>query len=303
MMGNNFDKLNLIIDKLNDAILSHHEWTGNIIAIRLLNGESIKTIVDIDAHKKCKSYDLLQKIENEPSFPEGALLKKVQRAHKDMHDKARELILSYQNEVITNDVLTAYIHSQQEFVSRVETLKSRISTLINTADPLTGLPTRPSLQLQIHDITESKADDLFIVIIDLDHFKRVNDTYGHNTGDEVLRTFSLSLQSKIRSTEKLYRYGGEEFVMLIYADNNASAGYAGSRLCKNIRDTKIQYHDKIIEITATIGISKYKYNLSFEENIEIVDQAMYYGKSAGRDRCIIDDGLGHFIDYSTICDH
>lgn len=51
MMGNNFDKLNLIIDKLNDAILSHHEWTGNIIAIRLLNGESIKTIVDVDAHK------------------------------------------------------------------------------------------------------------------------------------------------------------------------------------------------------------------------------------------------------------
>ncbi|WP_052285649.1 diguanylate cyclase [Kluyvera genomosp. 1] len=302
-MENSFDKLKLIIDSLNNAILSHHEWTGNIIAISLLNDESIKLIIDADAHKKCKSYDLLTNIENEKFFSETTLLKQIQSAHKDMHDRARDLILSYQNEEITNEVLALYIHSQQEFVSRVESLKSRLSTLINTADPLTGLPTRPSLQLQIRDMTESKADNLFIVIIDLDHFKKVNDTYGHNAGDEVLRTFSLSLQSKIRSTEKLYRYGGEEFVMLIYADNNASAGNAGSRLCKNIRDTKYRHNDTIIEVTATIGIAKYKYDLSFEDNLEIADQALYYGKSAGRDRCIIDDGQGHFIDYSTICDH
>lgn len=299
-MENNFDKLKLIIDALNDAILSHHEWTGNLIAVRFLNENSTTSIIDEDAHKKCKTSALLDKIGEETFFSETALLKNVKQAHKDMHDKARILVHSYHSQEINDDTLHVYIQAQQEFVARVELLKNKLSTLINTSDPLTGLPTRPSLQLQISDIVKSKPDDLYLVVIDIDHFKIVNDTYGHNAGDETLRNLSLTLQSKIRSTEKLYRYGGEEFVMLIYADNLSSAGYAGSRICRNISETKLKYHNQFIEVTATIGIAKYKYDLSFEDNFEIADQALYYGKSTGRNRCIIDDGLSHFINYSSI---
>ncbi|WP_250217154.1 diguanylate cyclase [Escherichia coli] len=127
------------------------------------------------------------------------------------------------------------------------------------------------------------------MLLDIDRFKLVNDTYGHLIGDVVLRTLATYLASWTRDYETVYRYGGEEFIIIVKAANDEEACRAGVRICQLVDNHAITHSEGHINITVTAGVSR-----AFpEEPLDVVigraDRAMYEGKQTGRNRCMFID--------------
>lgn len=149
-------------------------------------------------------------------------------------------------------------------------------------DPLTGIHNRQFLfdQLKSIDIREYQ-----LMIVDLDHFKQVNDLYGHDVGDIVLQAVAGRISSQIRSDDIFVRYGGEEFLLLIYQKSILECKKIADRLQESIRKTPIKAGTHIISMTLSIGINPYPgYAKNVEEAIKIADEQLYQAKLKGRNR-------------------
>ena len=159
---------------------------------------------------------------------------------------------------------------------------------VSHTDALTFLPNRRMIinTLQNEVIRSDRYNlPLTISMLDLDHFKRVNDTYGHTTGDQVLRFVASELRDHIRQPDEVGRYGGEEFLVILPSSTSQAAAEQASRLCKVVRSTPIASGPNEINMTVSIGIAQYRVH---EENWEALlnraDQALYQAKHNGRDR-------------------
>ncbi|MHA2876285.1 diguanylate cyclase [Vibrio campbellii] len=159
---------------------------------------------------------------------------------------------------------------------------------ISRKDGLTGLFNRAyweqSLkeefaQLKVIEGTSS------LVIFDIDHFKKVNDTYGHHTGDEVIRRTSSLLRKTARSSDICGRFGGEEFTVLLPHTNQEQANYFAERLRKRIEQEIVKVEEFLINYTISIGVCEYKsYFESHTQWLKSADAALYRAKESGRNQ-------------------
>jgi diguanylate cyclase (GGDEF)-like protein len=166
-------------------------------------------------------------------------------------------------------------------------------------DPLTKLTNRQYLQ----DIqSQINLRDYDVIMIDFDHFKRINDTYGHHIGDRVLQTIAKKLQEHTRIDDILVRYGGEEFVYLLYnplKDINITKKLS-ERIRLNVQNTQIQYEDLLVTVTVSIGIEAHtERTRNLEEAILHADEMMYFAKRSGRNRIEIYDEIKSLKSRST----
>jgi diguanylate cyclase (GGDEF)-like protein len=126
------------------------------------------------------------------------------------------------------------------------------------------------------------------MMFDIDHFKDVNDTYGHQAGDEVIRQTSRTLQRTIRKTDVAGRYGGEEFAVLLVNTEKDNAHILAERLRKRIEALTIQYDGMEIKFKISLGLAELDENLNdHTEWLEQADQALYYSKENGRNQTTI----------------
>jgi diguanylate cyclase (GGDEF)-like protein len=156
---------------------------------------------------------------------------------------------------------------------------------ISLTDQLTGLHNR----FRIRDIfnhekacAEREESDLAIIMIDIDHFKAVNDTYGHNAGDEVLKAFAQILKRSLREYENIVRWGGEEFLILLPRTDMEAARKIAQRLRQEIRT---HYFTGVGHRTASFGIAVCAPEDTFDTLVSRADRALYRAKKKGRD-CI-----------------
>jgi diguanylate cyclase (GGDEF)-like protein/PAS domain S-box-containing protein len=152
------------------------------------------------------------------------------------------------------------------------------------SDPLTGTANRRYIMEQgkrLSSLVKRNGGDLSIIIFDLDGFKSVNDKYGHDIGDRVLKTVADKVEQGIREIDILGRWGGEEFIILCQQTNLAEAVHLAGRLRK-ILDMSII--DPIGKMTASFGVAASHGNESLEQTIHRADQALYAAKHAGRNR-------------------
>jgi diguanylate cyclase (GGDEF)-like protein len=158
-------------------------------------------------------------------------------------------------------------------------------------DPLTFIPNRRKIivELQEEVIRSNRYETpLSISIMDIDHFKKVNDTYGHTTGDETLRSVAACLRDHIRHPDVIGRYGGEEFLIVLPNSEAKAAAKQASRLCKDIRDTKIEVNDHVLSVTISVGIAQFRAGQeNWEGFLHRADEALYQAKNGGRDRWVI----------------
>lgn len=164
---------------------------------------------------------------------------------------------------------------------------------ISHTDPLTFLPNRrkiiADLQRAVADCGQSKKP-LTIFMIDIDHFKLVNDTFGHIAGDRALQVMATQLQESIREDDKIGRYGGEEFVVLLPGTSEISATKLADRLLSIVRKLEIPFDGKIIKITVSLGIAQCHTGMeNWEELLKRADMALYQSKQNGRDRWTISE--------------
>lgn len=124
-----------------------------------------------------------------------------------------------------------------------------------------------------------------VVMFDIDHFKRVNDTYGHQAGDEVIRVVSKVLRDNLRKTDIAGRYGGEEFGVILSNTDAKAALIFCERLREQIQALVVQHEDKVIKFTVSLGISQAKEQTGdYKSWLEQADQALYASKENGRNQ-------------------
>lgn len=155
-------------------------------------------------------------------------------------------------------------------------------------DGLTGIYNRRYLEQRIsaeYDRVRRYGGNLSFIIFDLDHFKKVNDTYGHLAGDEVLCNVSRRIHELLRTVDVLGRYGGEEFGIILPATPMDGARILAERIRQVIAQTPITYKEITIPVTISIGVSEFETGTpKYEHLIHCADLALYYGKENGRNR-------------------
>lgn len=160
-------------------------------------------------------------------------------------------------------------------------------------DPLTGLGNRRLLQKQYESFRDQFTRDqvpVFLIMIDLDHFKVVNDTYGHDAGDQVLREVARLLRSHCRTSDVCIRYGGEEFALLLRSEGMDSVWHIAERIRREFAQHPTIYLNQRIEHTLSSGITSVLEGeriLSVNQMMKYADKALYQGKAAGRNCSII----------------
>lgn len=156
-------------------------------------------------------------------------------------------------------------------------------------DVLTGLTNRRYfMENSTQAIERAKRNlwDLWLVTVDIDHFKQVNDTYGHTAGDSALQTVAKVLESNIRNHDVVARTGGEEFTLLIEGGQRDEVLHVCERLRQSIESVPILYEGHIIAITISIGVAKKRADESFEQLINRSDKALFKAKEKGRNRVV-----------------
>jgi diguanylate cyclase (GGDEF)-like protein len=161
------------------------------------------------------------------------------------------------------------------------------SQRLATTDPLTGLSNRRALlgALQIEiALARRHGSPLSFCLMDVDHFKSVNDTHGHAAGDQVLAAIGGLLRRGLRTPDVPARWGGEEFVVVLRQTDGTGALVAAERIRKAVESLVIDSNGKRIPVTVSIGVAEFSVEDSAETLIDRADNAMYRAKTAGRNR-------------------
>jgi len=159
---------------------------------------------------------------------------------------------------------------------------------VSHTDALTFLPNRKQIvgDLQREVIFSDRyGTPLTVSMLDIDHFKKINDTHGHTVGDEVLRSLAVELRDHIRHPDTIGRYGGEEFLIVLPHSTLKAATEQAERLCKHVRSLRIKAGEQEIAVTISIGIAQYKiHSEDWQTLLNRADAALYEAKHNGRDQ-------------------
>jgi diguanylate cyclase (GGDEF)-like protein len=191
------------------------------------------------------------------------------------------------------EAVTAELQRTKRILTIKETeLKAVIAQAdeVSHTDALTFLPNRRQIIKDLQEeviFSERYGTPLTISMLDIDHFKKINDTYGHTVGDEVLRKLAGELREHIRYPDSIGRYGGEEFLIVLAHSMLKAAREQAERLCRHVRSLRIQAGEQEITITISIGIAQYKiHKEDWQALLNRADAALYEAKHSGRDRWV-----------------
>ena len=185
-------------------------------------------------------------------------------------------------------IFISYVFSKRENEAENKLMKynDRLKKEANT-DQLTGLFNRRKADEYLSDIvSENNGRHFSVAIGDIDFFKKVNDTYGHDIGDIVLKEVARTIENTSRSDTFVARWGGEEFLIVFPDCNGDDAFIALERLRKTIQDTPIIISDITLNITMTFGLAELSFKRDAEATIKQADEKLYIGKNNGRNQVV-----------------
>lgn len=194
------------------------------------------------------------------------------------------------------EAVTAELQKTKRILTVKETeLKAVLAQAdeVSHTDALTFLPNRRQIIKDLQEeviFSERYGTPLSISMLDIDHFKKINDTYGHTVGDEVLRTLASELRDHIRYPDTIGRYGGEEFLIVLPHSTFNAAAEQAERLCSYVRSLLIKSGEQQIAVTVSIGVAQYKIQKEdWEALLRRADAALYQAKNGGRDRWVVSE--------------
>jgi len=193
---------------------------------------------------------------------------------------------------VDRNELTARVRTQLKRKRYQDMLRQNLQLSLEMAitDPLTNLYNRRYMESHLSTLVQRAADrgkEISLLIIDIDFFKSVNDTHGHDVGDDVLREFGDRLARNVRGIDLACRFGGEEFVVVMPDTDVAFANTVAERLRKEIADQPFKVGSGALDITASIGVTSLQGpQESVDEFLKRADQALYRAKREGRNRVV-----------------
>ena len=235
--------------------ISQNEEFGVILEVALAELHATEDITEIENMR----WTLIREVE------------KLMKGHNELADK-----------------LDNTYHYLQLFESDSRELSDELTRvrLLSLTDELTGLPNRRAFMRRLEDEVarvQRYGFPLSFVLMDLDHFKAVNDDYGHAAGDEVLRVYSKNILSIFRHHDMVARYGGEEFAVLLPNTDSDGTVRALNKVRRRANETRWQANGQMADVpTFSAGVSLYKPGESASAFIERADKALYMSKENGR---------------------
>ena len=210
-------------------------------------------------------------------------------------------------EIITNHLqdfrlresarVAAQLDRTQRMRVRVSALEQEIHGLhkslqeeqsLRLVDALTSIPNRASYDERVRlEFMRWQRDNAPVSVLawDIDHFKDINDTYGHTAGDKVLKVIAQYLAQQVRGTDFVARYGGEEFVMILIGTDAAQALVAADKIRIGVQNIGFHFHNKPVTVTASCGIAAFRNEDTPEGVFDRADRALYRAKDGGRNCC------------------
>ncbi|MGI1679397.1 MAG: GGDEF domain-containing protein [Cellvibrionaceae bacterium] len=199
-----------------------------------------------------------------------------------------------------NDSAKTLANQVQALMSHVKKLESEAEKTKNTLaeehekarkDTLTGLPNREAYNEKSHEEYSRwrrYSNPLSMAVIDIDHFKQINDSYGHQVGDKVLKLLARETLKHLRDVDFVARYGGEEFVVLLPETTQQSALVALEKVRTGLADIPFHFNNKPVKITVSIGISEFGNGDTVDSVFARADKSLYSAKNNGRNQCVLD---------------
>ena len=161
-----------------------------------------------------------------------------------------------------------------------------------TTDSLTGLANRRKitrvLEESLDELNNGNKDDFNIIMLDIDFFKKVNDNYGHPMGDVVIKEVSNYIHNKVDKEGIVGRFGGEEFLSILYNNDKISVFRIADQIRKDIEEKKIHFESNSINVTVSMGIASSQESQGFQGILDIADKRLYKAKENGRNQVVMD---------------
>lgn len=206
--------------------------------------------------------------------------------------KATSHLLEQINRMISHNAsLKGRLADSQEILTVQHGQINALRTAV-LIDGMTGLANRSSFDDKLAEMVRLRhryEDTFFLMIIDVDYFKAINDTHGHPAGDRILKGVAFKLRAALRATDFLARFGGDEFALILVKSTAGAAADLAGKLCTDIRESRFLLDDAEIKVTLSIGVAEIAAGDTTESLLRRADQALYRVKQTGRNGVILAD--------------
>lgn len=276
------------VESLDAGMHAHLDWSRQILRCAILRTEPGADLLHPEAHTLSDFGSWF--MANHDSFrsldePRAQLMR---AQHKALHDAVRTLCCALRNGATGDPAdFDTFETAQRALIDHLAFFKTLALSRASQMDVLTALPLRRSMEKDFDALTRctrQRGVVGMLMMVDVDHFKAINDAYGHAGGDIVLREIARSLKHVLRGNDLVYRYGGEEFVLMMELPLTAHAELtAANRVLYAIRNLAVDIGGMTVHPTVTIGVASAHPDESLPSLIKRADEAMYAGKAAGRD--------------------
>jgi len=283
------------VREFDKAILNHTAWLKQVHTGLICNAPVDEHNLKEDAHHQCNFGRWfygpdMEKLRSEPAW------ERIRLAHKDMHAAVRTMLTHHRAEQqIRVEEYEHFMDLAIQFKQDVRNYQFLLISQVCTVDHLTGAWNRHAMAMKLteeYERTLRTSQPCSLCMMDLDHFKRVNDEFGHKVGDEALRAVTSLVSSELRSNDSLCRYGGEEFLILLPNTPLAQAEILLNRIRSKLEGVPLTLPSgQNVHVTASFGVASMVRFEAPEDVLEQADHALLAAKAQGRNRvCLWDVG-------------
>ena len=280
------EELQTVLLQLDQTIYNHEQWSKGLDRTLICKSHCDQRDVSPEAHRQCQFgqwyYTYASaKLQQLPAFVA------IEAEHARMHQLAARLLMAVAaGKTISPYEYDNFAQTLERLRLQLHSLKSELNEQLFNRDPLTGANTRIGLLTELreqHELVKRRVQPCGLVMMDLDYFKAVNDGHGHPAGDQVLVETAAFLMEHLRSYDKIFRYGGEEFLICLPNMDAAVSVGVVERLRKELAQKAYSLAvGTTIQVTASFGVAELDPNLPVEATLDRADKALYAAKGAGR---------------------
>lgn len=292
------EEIHEVRHQIDRAIGAHNEWLmawHRCIICKTPLGE---THLTEDSYTRCRFGQWYYEQVN-PKFKTFDHFLQIANIHKRMHLVGRDLALKIMGEtdnlkvppLLGPDDYDSFLDIRNEFRQKVQEFDKDLQNILLRTDPLTRVLNRSSLDATLERIADAigfTGAPCVVAMVDLDHFKSVNDTYGHQIGDLVLQETAKFFVANLRPQDLVFRYGGEEFLVCLPHTALIDAEKVLDRLRERVSKTPILLPNGRgdLYVTGSIGVAPLSPHRGIKESIAMADAAVYQAKARGRNRVV-----------------
>lgn len=228
------------------------------------------------------------------SHSDIARIASIQQGHLERSTpKNSECIVMVENLTLLGEELSLELKKADEKIKMVNH-ELEVAIKEATVDPLTQAFNRKALNEDLNSIIaagDDKALNLILLMLDVDNFKGVNDCYGHITGDKVLQYLVKLIKTVVRTTDKIYRFGGEEFLIVLNRCQIDTALAISEKVRSAIAHNKLISNGETIQLTVSIGVAVHQVGDTLDVMVECADKALYKAKGCGKNKVVLCDRM------------